>query len=481
MDLYTTDSPLMSTESVTSYNDYWYDYYEFPTALLIGDIIWYLQFFFITFGTGSNLMAIVVLIHRIRRKKRGAMDIFLLCVSICDLIFLIGYSLQNILQGLNEPIFLDWETNCNLVNPANLITSQMSALLIMMVTLNRFVAVYFPFKSREFQSTKVTVTSIAVLLLVVLSFNWLYFGGVVPVDEPELEVLPWHLHCQGRNDAIYYYKEMVYVFVDITFYLILPTIVILTFNIAIVVKVLMSSTSQGGGVQVADSRERQKVDLEKTLSTKVKSSSVVETSEDEDQRAQVQDQRAQVEDQRARVEDQRAQVKDKRAQVYIVENENKENPTEEKNDVDAIKQDTHSNPKTNDEEATNTGANTKAATSDTKTSTSGKPTTDIQGKKRGSLVAKKPAKKIRTSTLSKNVVRLTRVCLVLSTSFLIVAISALFNILGDIVLTDRFFFQVFSRMTGVLISVNHSINFLLYCLTSQTFRSDIKDMFVKKK
>ena len=457
----TTVAPSGEVTGTGSYDDYYnFSIEEFTQLALISKIIFYLQFFFILFGTASNLMAIIVLVQCIR-KKRGAMNIYLACVAFCDLIFVLMYSIQNITEALPDPIYVDYLTNCQLFSPGIVISSQMSALLIMMVTVNRFIAVYFPFKSRELQSTKATACCICVLVIVVLSFNWLWFGGIKPIDEALVDFLIPLLHCQGRNEIVNYYNEHIYIYLDITFYLIVPSCGIIIFNIAIICKIYASSSAKKGQgeVKVTDNKSRHEIDMENTMSTKVKSSLMSSSSVQEEKSVTTEE------------------LKEKRAEVYVVGSEiNKEEPENNTMKDDSPEDDTMKDNTSKDD-------NPKGDTSKVSITkdNAGMQTSSKDDKKNGSKLMKKKANKIiPVSSLSKNAVRLTRICLVLSTSFLIVAIAGIINILmNTYIALDPFTALVYQKVTGILISLNHSINFLLYCVTSQTFRNDMKNMFCK--
>ena len=170
----TTTNIVMNEDYDDGYDDN-YGYYDYeidnPAVLMLGIVGYYLNYVFLILGTVGNFLSICVLVMSFR-KKGSSVYLYLAAVAICDTLFICLNSLVNIGSETAKPIPFDWATHCHLFGPGIYIVTELSGLFIMMVTVNRFLAVYAPFKAKEWQTKKITCIIIAILIAIVLAVNW---------------------------------------------------------------------------------------------------------------------------------------------------------------------------------------------------------------------------------------------------------------------------------------------------------------------
>ena len=204
----------------------------------IATIAYYCNYAFVTFGALCNIIAVICLYKSDSPKeKNNTVRYYLIVLAVCDGLFVFWLSLLFILNGLGNPFYLHWETCCNLIPLLTMCTSQLSSLLVMMITVNRFVAIFFPLKFKHLQSIGRIYSCIGILILVVIIINWYSFGGLKPIDKDQLDTIQYfEYQCRGRTQIIDDYYFHIFPWIDLTVYFIIPGLVLLVFNIAFAIR-----------------------------------------------------------------------------------------------------------------------------------------------------------------------------------------------------------------------------------------------------
>ena len=243
-----------------------YGYYDYeiddPAVLMLGIVGYYLNYVFLILGTVGNFLSICVLVMTFR-KKGSSVYLYLAAVDICDTLFICLNSLVNIGSETAKPIPFDWATHCHLFGLGIYIVTELSGLFIMMVTVNRFLAVFTPFKAKEWQTKKITCIIIAILIAIVLAVNWFWFGGMQRVDETDLSTTHFWNHCQGKTELIKYYYYDIYPWLDLCIYLLVPSAVMLLLNPGILIKLhfeskrgIIAMKARGGAAESTDAHTK---------------------------------------------------------------------------------------------------------------------------------------------------------------------------------------------------------------------------------
>ena len=184
-------------------------------------------------------MAIICLYNKgnTANDKNNTVRYYLMVLAICDGLAIFWYSLHLILLGQKPSIHLPWETNCNLSAFVMGCTTEISSLMVMMITVNRFIAIFYPLKFKHLQSVRRIYKCIGIQVLLVFIINWCSFGGLKRIDRAELHTIVYfEYQCRGRTPFIddYYFKVLP--FIHFIVYLIIPGMVLFVLNIAIAMK-----------------------------------------------------------------------------------------------------------------------------------------------------------------------------------------------------------------------------------------------------
>ena len=224
-----TDDPLQLVSSTSAL--------EFQPSVMSA-IAYYCNYIFLIFGTLSNILAVICLCKRDSQKdKNNTMRYYLIPLAVCDGLHVFWHCLHVILNGLRTPIYLPWESGCNLAALMTISTSELSSLLVMMITLNRFVALFFPLKFKLLQSINKVYCCIGILVLIVIVISWPSFGGLKPIHRDQLDKIEYfEFQCRGRTSFIDDYVFNIFSIVDACVYFIIPGLVIVVCNIAFVIK-----------------------------------------------------------------------------------------------------------------------------------------------------------------------------------------------------------------------------------------------------
>lgn len=123
--------------------------------------------------------------------------------------------------------------DCNAVLFSYFAFSQMSSLLLGITCVERACVVWFPFRAKTQMTVLKSRIVLACAFLVISGLNWQYLGGLQKSDDGGNE--NYEVKCQGKNQIIAVYNNVIYPWVDSVLYSLLPSVLILSMNVAAVV------------------------------------------------------------------------------------------------------------------------------------------------------------------------------------------------------------------------------------------------------
>ena len=188
-------------------------------------------FFTTTLGTVGN--GLVILILSQKRMRMTSSCIYMAALAVADTVVLWTY-LFNMLSRL----YINWISGplfCKFLNYISSVSSQMSVWLVVSMTIERFIAVYFPFKAGKFCTTK----NARIAILCILAF-FLCLGShefVTTYFHPTRRI------C--RHDVIKYALFLeIFNYVDASLSCYIPEILLFTFNFMIIAKLKKTYAKQ---------------------------------------------------------------------------------------------------------------------------------------------------------------------------------------------------------------------------------------------
>ena len=202
------------------------------------DIIRYIFPAIVFSGTIGNILSAIVLMRRSMRSKSIYFYLFLL--SIADTIVLYASALKTwirILTGF-EMLHLS-AASCKTFMFLLLFGQHMSAWLIVLVSLDRFVAVWFPFKSAIFCNIwRARSTGIVLILIMTLSNSHVFWTIHLMPYFPDLNSTapPTSFRCAPRQDD--WFMNVAFNYVKFASYSFVPFSLVLMFNIGIIIRTI---------------------------------------------------------------------------------------------------------------------------------------------------------------------------------------------------------------------------------------------------
>ena len=170
--------------------------YHIPVAMKVNKIvtpIW------VVIGVFGNIVSAMVWANP-RMRTCNTAAYYLTCLSIADLTFLILcfiYELEN--PWLLGPVDLvGW---CQIFNMANMAVQYFCVFLVFAFTVERFLSMWFPFKSERFGKTRTPRIILCLLgVAVALSLPQLYFWAISPLVG-ECQLRP---HLSNKSDVSFF-------------------------------------------------------------------------------------------------------------------------------------------------------------------------------------------------------------------------------------------------------------------------------------
>ena len=210
-----------------------------------------LSFYFpiILFGMVGNGIAFGLML---KKSKQSSTYMYLVALSVVDNIFLLCSIGSWILFGFtNGSIDLRREVDCNLISALIYLPKQISAWLVVAVSVERTLVVYFPLKAKDICSLKRARIVIGIITAGVAVVNWHVFGSYRTIGEADdfsTDV------CPGRTAYLDHYADNIHGWLDSSFYSYLPSLALVILNGAIIGKFMLAASGKVGPNEDAKSR-----------------------------------------------------------------------------------------------------------------------------------------------------------------------------------------------------------------------------------
>ena len=178
-------------------------------------------------GTLGNLVSLVVLTRPAMRHSSSC--VYMTALAVFDTLA-IWCAFMNMKIARPAGFISIWF--CRALYFLQTLSNQMSAWLVICMTAERFVAIYFPLKANNICTVKNARVAIVLTLTFFIIFCGHYFETVTAV--------PSLFRCTADN--VNYAKFLkIWAYVDVTFNAVIPEVAIMTFNILIVRKLRAGS------------------------------------------------------------------------------------------------------------------------------------------------------------------------------------------------------------------------------------------------
>ena len=200
------------------------------------DIIRYIFPAIVFSGTIGNILSAIVLMRQRMRSKSIYFYLFLL--SIADTIVLYASAFKTwirILTGF-EMLHLS-AASCKTFMFLLVFGQHMSAWLIVLVSLDRFVAVWFPFRSAVFSNIRrARVMGVVVTLLMLLSNSHVFWTIHLLPSFHNSTAPPSSFRCTPHQDD--WFMNEAFNYVKFASYSFVPFFIVLVFNVGIIIRLI---------------------------------------------------------------------------------------------------------------------------------------------------------------------------------------------------------------------------------------------------
>ncbi len=214
------------------------DYWEFWAGKFLYT---YPNAVFTVVGLVGNLLAFLV--YSRPSLRQSVTSLYFRVLAVIESVVLVS---GGIFLFLLATFHYDWRIQstavCKIVGPVMAVSCYQSCWVLVLMSIDRFIGVYFPHKYRQFCSKSRARTGIILTFLAIL----ISVGGFLVAA---LDLTSDKGNCTISKTYTYFYAH-VYQFMDMTLLNLVPTIVLVTLNLAIVVKISKASakrqTANGG-------------------------------------------------------------------------------------------------------------------------------------------------------------------------------------------------------------------------------------------
>ena len=190
----------------------------------------------IVIGTIGNILAIVVLSRKEMRKSTTSMYLNILAVS--DIFVLYLGLLRNFIHKIYDVDVRDHsEPVCKLHIFLVYFTSHFSHWVLVAVAVERFIAVWFPFKAKILCTRRNGLFALLLLAAILLAADghFLLTHGVRIITYKNIT---YRYGCEINNPDYEHFDEFIWPWIDAFFYSYGPFVLMLMFNIMIIVRLL---------------------------------------------------------------------------------------------------------------------------------------------------------------------------------------------------------------------------------------------------
>ncbi|KAL8611998.1 hypothetical protein ACOMHN_048494 [Nucella lapillus] len=190
-------------------------------------------------GTLGNVLSVLVLSREAMRRSNAA--IYLIVLAMMDTMVLYTGLLR---QWLRETIGMDVrdfsDASCRVHTWLVYASLDTSVWVLVALTFERLVSVYLPYRIKEYCTTMTSTITLLVIGGVMLGINSHFLYGMGRVYKMVNGTLVMKTKCDFRFDDYAQFANIVWPWIDLCIFSIIPLFIVITFNIAITVKVCLS-------------------------------------------------------------------------------------------------------------------------------------------------------------------------------------------------------------------------------------------------
>ncbi|CAH1795610.1 unnamed protein product [Owenia fusiformis] len=193
----------------------------------IENIIWdFVPPFIISIGTLGNVLSLIVLLGKKLRKTTWSL--YLIVLAVCDTIVLFTGLFRQWFWRIT-PSSIDVRalsnTGCKIHTFLTYTCTQYSSWILVALTFERFVTVYFPLRSKTLCTRKTSISSLAVFLGLIISLN-LHFYWTVNIGK---------YGCDVYDHSLFRFMGLIWPWIDLCVTSFLPFIIMLVCNTTIII------------------------------------------------------------------------------------------------------------------------------------------------------------------------------------------------------------------------------------------------------
>lgn len=212
------------------------DYTEYYVALAFWK---YMSPILIAMGTLGNIMSMVVLSRKSMRNMSGA--VYLIVLSLADIAVLYTGLLRqwmNYYFDIDVRYLSNWGCKVHLFMVYT--SLDFSVWLVVAVTVDRFILVYFPLKAKSMCNRNIEMISIVVIFCCLALFNshYLYGLDVKEIQQANSTVISI---CEPINESYEHFSSYVWPWLDLCAFFAFPFAILIISNVGIIYKLLPSS------------------------------------------------------------------------------------------------------------------------------------------------------------------------------------------------------------------------------------------------
>lgn len=186
----------------------------------------------IILGFTGNILTLKIL----SRGPKSTTNWYLIVLSIADFIFVMVTGLFFfILSATDFKIDLRMYVNCSFVTFCFHFSAYFSSWTLVAVTIDRFLAIYFPIKSKGFCTRTSAKYTTLIIAFVFFGFCSFFLGGLEVNPADNYKNLHYSQRCVGKTTGLMKFIAKTFPILDFTFYSLLPASVMLLFNSLIII------------------------------------------------------------------------------------------------------------------------------------------------------------------------------------------------------------------------------------------------------
>ncbi len=223
----------MPTITAMSDNSTGQNYWEYDAAEFI---YIYPSIFLLVLGTLGNLLSFSVFSQETMRQS--VTSLYFRVLAITDTVILLNAAPVFFMVGaFDYDIRLEGIAACKFFVSLLVISCYYGCWLLVLISIDRFTGVYFPHKYKIYCSQKRAVISMVLLAVVTVLSVGLFKLIVMDITNHETDT------C-GVSPKYAWFFESIYQWLDLTLLNILPTAVMVTLNVAMIIKISRSASKR---------------------------------------------------------------------------------------------------------------------------------------------------------------------------------------------------------------------------------------------